>query len=177
MIRFALALAAVTFAAPAIAQEQSSTAPAPLKGALIAPDGSDRGAVTVAAAPNGVFLRVEAKGLTPGWHGMHFHEKGACSDDKFASAGGHVHSMTPVIHGLMNKDANDAGDLPNLFVAADGTATVELYSSLVTATKVDARPYLMDDDGSAVVIHDMPDDYASQPIGNAGGRAACAALK
>ena len=177
MIRFALAVATIFIALPAAAQEQSSTAPAPLKGALIAPDGSDRGTVTVAAAPNGVFLRVEAKGLTPGWHGMHFHEKGACSDDKFASAGGHVHSMTPVIHGLMNTDANDAGDLPNLYVAADGTATVELYSSLVTATKVDARPYLMDDDGSAVVIHDMPDDYASQPIGNAGGRAACAALK
>jgi len=170
------ATALVLFAVPALAQEQVA-APTALKGALLGSDGGDKGTVTVAAAPNGVFVRVEAKGLTPGWHAMHFHEKGACSDDKFASAGGHVHTMTPVVHGLMNKDANDAGDLPNIFVGADGTVTVEVYSSLVTATKVDSRPYLMDADGSAVVIHDMPDDYASQPIGNAGGRAACAALK
>lgn len=170
MYRLALA---VTFALPAAAQAPT----APLKGALIGPDGGDRGTVTVAPAPNGVFVRVEARGLTPGWHAMHFHEMGACSDDKFASAGGHVHGATPVVHGLMNKDANDAGDLPNIYVTADGAVTVELYSSLVTATKVDSRPYLMDADGSAVVIHDMADDYASQPIGNAGGRAACAALQ
>jgi len=32
---------------------------------------------------------------------------------------------------------------------------------------------LLDDDGSAIIIHDGADDYESQPTGNAGGRIAC----
>ncbi|MGN6424570.1 MAG: superoxide dismutase family protein [Asticcacaulis sp.] len=159
----------------AIAQEAEPT-PTVYSGQIKAPDGQDLGTVTVTPGPDGVILRVKAHGLAPGWHGMHFHEKGACTDDKFASAGGHVHAMTPVTHGFLDPGHNDAGDLPNLYVAADGTANVELFSNLVTATKTGDKPYLMDDDGSAVVIHAMPDDYKTQPIGGAGVRVGCAAL-
>jgi len=143
-----------------------------LKGA----DGTSHGTVTVTAAPKGVLLRIEAKALTPGWHGVHFHEKGACSDPKFTSAGAHVHAASPVVHGLLNPQANDAGDLPNIHVGSDGTATVELYSTLVSLNGGSA-PALMDADGSAVVIHASPDDYKSQPIGGAGDRVACAVIK
>ncbi|MEO6828797.1 MAG: superoxide dismutase family protein, partial [Acidobacteriaceae bacterium] len=94
--------------------------------------GRTLGKVTVTAAPHGVLLRIEAIDLKPGWHGMHFHEKADCSDSAFKNSGGHVHSKMPVVHGLLNADANDAGDLPNLFVNPNGTATVELYSTLVT---------------------------------------------
>ena len=48
-------------------------------GNLIGTGGAARGTVTVTAAPKGVILRVGATGLSPGWHGMHFHEKGDCS--------------------------------------------------------------------------------------------------
>jgi Cu-Zn family superoxide dismutase len=75
-----------------------------------------------------VLLRIEAKGLTPGWHGLHFHEKGDCGTPDFKSAGAHVHTTTAVVHGLLNPDGNDNGDLPNLFAAADGSATAELFS-------------------------------------------------
>lgn len=143
-----------------------------LKGA----DGASHGTVTVTSAPKGVLLRIEAKALTPGWHGVHFHEKGACSDPKFTSAGAHVHAASPVVHGLLNAQANDAGDLPNIHVGSDGTATVELYSSLVSLSGASA-PALMDADGSAVVIHASPDDYKSQPIGGAGDRVACAVIR
>jgi Cu-Zn family superoxide dismutase len=155
---FAFHFAAVV---PAVA------AGAELKGA----DGSAHGTVTVTAAPKGVLLRVEAKGLTPGWHGLHFHEKGDCTGPKFTSAGGHVHAMNPVVHGLLNPQGNDAGDLPNVHAGNDGAVTAEFYSTLVSA------PALMDADGSAVVIHASPDDYRSQPIGGAGDRVACAVLK
>src|SRR6187549_1481048 len=80
-------------------------------GDLKRPDGAAHGSLTVTAAPKGVLLRIEAKGLKPGWHGVHFHEKGACSDPKFTSAGSHVHAANPVVHGLLNPQANDAGDL------------------------------------------------------------------
>ena len=147
-------------------------------GELKGPDGAAHGTVTVTAAPKGVVLRIDAKGLKPGWHGVHFHEKGACSDPKFTSAGEHVHAGgTPVVHGLLNPQANDAGDLPNIHVGADGTATAEFYSTLVTMKGGSATPALMDADGSAVVIHANPDDHRSQPIGGAGDRVACAVIR
>lgn len=146
-------------------------------GNLLGSDGTAHGTVHVTDAPKGVVLRVEATGLTPGWHGIHFHEKGDCAAPKFTSAGAHVHATSPVVHGLLNTNANDAGDLPNIFVAMDGTATVEFYSTLVSLHGKDGRPALLDADGSALVIHANPDDYQSQPIGGAGDRVACGVIR
>ncbi|AEU36659.1 superoxide dismutase[Cu-Zn] [Granulicella mallensis] len=173
-MRFASAIFSTIILATAVsAQAPSADHTSELKNG----SGSVLGKVTVTGTPRGVLLRIEAKGLTPGWHGMHFHEKGDCGDAMFKGAGAHVHAKTPVVHGLLNADANDAGDLPNLFVAADGTATVELYSTLVTLKGGDERPALLDADGSSLIIHANPDDYQSQPIGGAGGRVACAVIR
>lgn len=144
---------------------------------LVGTDGTDRGTANIAEAPKGVILRIMAKGLTPGWHGIHFHEKGDCGPPKFTSAGAHVHATTPVVHGLLNPNANDAADLPNLFVNQDGTATVELYSTLVSLNGKDGRPALLDADGAALVIHANPDDYRTQPIGGAGDRVVCGVIR
>lgn len=140
-------------------------------------DGQNHGWVRVTETASGVLLRIEATGLPLGWHGMHFHEKGDCSNTAFTSAGGHVHMVKPLVHGFLVEGANDAGDLPNLFVQADGSATVELHSTLVSLTGTGARPALHDDDGAALVIHANPDDYRTQPIGGAGARIACAVLR
>lgn len=170
-LKFVAALACGVAAVPLSAMAADTAS-----GQLIGSDGGARGTVQITAAPAGVILRVEAKGLTPGWHGMHFHEKGDCGAPKFTSAGAHVHSVTPVVHGLLNAKANDAGDLPNLFVNADGSATVELYSTLVSLKPGGKHPPLLDADGAALVIHAQPDDYQSQPIGGSGDRVACAVL-
>ncbi|MFT3688826.1 superoxide dismutase[Cu-Zn] [Paenirhodobacter sp.] len=151
----------------------AETASGDLKGV----DGASLGSVTVTEAPAGVILRVQVKGISPGWHGMHFHETGDCAAPKFSSAGGHVHATAPVLHGFLTPDANDAGDLPNIHVAEDGTATVELYSTLVSLKPGADRPALLDENGAALVIHANPDDYQSQPIGGAGDRIACAVLR
>ena len=129
------------------------------------------------AAPNGIILRVQAKGLAPGWHGMHFHEKAGCSEPGFKASGGHIYTKTTAIHGMLNSDFSHAGDLPNLYVNAEGSATEELYSSLVTLSSSGARPALLDADGSALVVHANADDYASQPVGGAGDRVACAPIR
>lgn len=131
------------------------------------------GRVTVTAAPKGVLVRVEASGLAPGWHAVHFHEKGTCADAAagFKASGGHVHSVTPAAHGLLNPAANDQGDLPNVFAGADGKVMAELFSPLVTLAQ------LKDADGSAVIVHAAADDYMTQPIGGAGARVACAVLR
>ena len=140
--------------------------------------GQTLGTVTVTEAPNGVVLRLEAQGLAPGWHGLHFHEKGTCTGPKFESAGGHVHMGTaPSKHGFLNADATDAGDLPNLYVGADGKGTLELFSDKVRLRQgAGSVPALLGADGAAVIVHANPDDYASQPIGGAGARIACASL-
>ncbi|WP_420142609.1 superoxide dismutase family protein [Sphingomonas sp.] len=129
------------------------------------------GTVTPVAAPKGVLLKVDASGLTPGWHAIHIHAKGDCSDPKFTAAGGHVHSAEPVVHGLLNPNANDMGDLPNIYAGADGKAKVEIYTTLVMLDG------LKDADGSAIVVHAKPDDYSSQPIGGAGDRVGCAVIR
>lgn len=154
----------------------AAAAPANLRIDLKNSTGGSAGTLTLAEAPNGVLLKVEAKGLAPGWHGLHFHEKGDCSAAGFTSAGAHVHGQATVVHGLLNPDGNEAGDLPNLYVAADGTGTAELFSGYVSLSGAGSRPALMDTDGSALVIHANADDHKTQPIGGAGARVACGVI-
>lgn len=165
MRRFLIAAAAALVANAAAAQGGAVTAD--LKNGA----GAVIGKVTVTEAPKGVLLRVEAKGLAPGWHGLHFHEKADCSKADFTSAGGHVHGAGDRVHGLLNPKGNETGDLPNLYVGADGSGATEAFSGLLTMAA------LKDADGSAVVIHANPDDHLAQPIGGAGPRVACAEIK
>ena len=141
--------------------------------------GKDMGSATLTDGPRGVLVRLELKGLTPGWHGLHFHEKADCSKDDFTTAGAHVHdaSPTPAVHGLLNAEATDKGDLPNVYAGADGTATAEVYSIMVALKAPSGRLVLQDADGSALVVHANPDDHKAQPIGGAGPRVACAVIK
>ncbi|MGJ8513845.1 superoxide dismutase family protein [Carnimonas bestiolae] len=148
-----------------------------IKAPLLDEHNANIGQVTVSAIPSGVILRVEAQHLTPGWHGMHFHEQAECKGPDFKSSGAHVHTADKVVHGVRNAKANDSGDLPNLYAHKDGSATVEVFSPLVSLTPgKNSRPALLDSDGSALVIHAQPDDYQSQPIGGSGDRVACASL-
>jgi Cu-Zn family superoxide dismutase len=164
-MRLTLAFAAALLATAATAQPAATTAD--LKNG----SGATIGKVTLTPAPKGVLLRVETKGLTPGWHGLHLHEKADCSKSDFTSAGGHTHGAAKPVHGLLNPSANETGDLPNLYVDAQGVGNTEAYTSLVTLAS------LKDADGSSVVIHAGPDDHTSQPIGGAGARVACAEVK
>ncbi|MGZ3378343.1 MAG: superoxide dismutase family protein [Phenylobacterium sp.] len=161
-----LTLSALSYSAHA------ATATAPLKNAA----GSDAGSVTVTQGPKGVLIQIAARGLTPGWHAVHFHETGDCATPDFKSAGGHVHAMTTHVHGLLNPEGDEAGDLPNLFVSADGTGAAQFFSTTVSLAGAPGQPALFDADGSAVVIHANPDDFLTQPIGGAGARVACGVL-
>ncbi|WP_413733501.1 superoxide dismutase[Cu-Zn] [Sodalis sp. RH21] len=174
MRRMVFCLAAALTANMAWAQPQ----PVVHTSSLLATDGKEAGKITLTEAAKGVILRVEATGLREGWHAVHFHEKGSCDvKDKFKEAGGHVHTAMPVVHGLLNSDANDQGDLTNIYAGADGKANAEIYSTLVSVNPGSSRPALLDGDGSTVIIHANADDYQSQPIGGAGDRVACAVIK
>lgn len=141
-------------------------------GIVTGADGSEIGTVDVQGSSNGVILRVALNegALTPGWHGLHLHAVGDCSDvGEFKLSGGHVGKIEDG-HGFMNPDGPEGGDLPNIWAAADGSAGYEAFTVLTTG---DA---LLDDDGSALIIHANPDDFITQPIGGAGARVACAVI-
>ena len=129
------------------------------------------GAAQFEQAPGGVIMDVKLAGLAPGWHGIHLHGTGSCSPD-FKAAKGHINPPAKQ-HGLRNPDGPDNGDLPNLHVTADGTAAAQFYTTRVSINPGGAAPALLDEDGSAVVVHDNPDDHFTQPIGGAGGRIGC----
>ena len=137
---------------------------------LVEPGGSTIGKATFEQAPSGVLMYVEVTGLAPGSHGIHLHAKGACEPD-FTAAGGHI-NPEGVPHGLRNPEGPDNGDLPLLYVGEDGSARAEFFTPRVSVSGGRA-PALLDEDGSAVVIHAHPDDQVTQPIGGAGGRVGC----
>ncbi len=148
-----------------------------------------RGTVQMAFSDDGyVTVTVEANGLKPGLHGLHVHQTGVCEQRGvdpanpgmpgfFLSAGGHI-AEDDQVHG------NHDGDLPSLLVRADGSARLVVESSRLTRDRV------LDGDGSALIIHEKPDNFGNVPerytpsvddttkkTGDAGTRVACAVLK
>ena len=160
----AAAMAIVLAAAPAFAQ-----APDKAAAKLAAPDGKAVGAATLEATPHGVLVHVRVEGLQPGPHGIHLHAVGACSPD-FKAAAGHIKTSEKQ-HGLRNPQGPEAGDLPNLYLGADGRGEAEFFTGLVSMDE------LFDKDGSAVVIHANADDQMTQPIGGSGDRIACGVIE
>jgi superoxide dismutase, Cu-Zn family len=140
------------------------------------------GSLTLTQRKNGVVtIRGTIQGdpatLTPGLHGLHIHSVGVCEpgvQPPFSTSGGHFDpgpfsSELPV-------EANHPyhlGDLPNLVVDEMGHATYNALTSRVTLS--DAPVTLFDDNGSAIIIHQLTDqEKAGGTAAEAGGgRLAC----
>ena len=143
---------------------------------LVNAQGVDIGRVDLRQGPTGLLIKVEASGLTPGWHGIHIHATGAC-EAPFTSSGAHINHAEPKApHGLLNTAGPDDGDLPNVYAGADGKVNAELFTTHARISSQGPGQWLWDQDGSAIIVHANPDDHNSQPIGGAGDRVACAAL-
>ncbi len=94
-----------------------------------------------------------------GFFGFHIHEGISCSGTDFSGTGSH-YNPTGQMH------PKHAGDLPPL-LACQGNA----YLSVRTD-----RFSVKDIIGRTVVIHSDPDDFHSQPAGNAGNKIACGVI-
>jgi Cu-Zn family superoxide dismutase len=188
----AAGLAACAHGAPASAPEMAAMPPAPAASAdlgktlstpIIDVKGDTIGEAKFTEGAHGLVIRVtiQAGKLTPGWHGLHLHETGDCSDGAagFKASGGHVGHMVGLQHGALNPQGPEPGDLPNLFIAGKVASGAEFVSTAtaLSAQAQGARLPLLDGDGSALIFHAAPDDMTSQPIGGAGARVACAAIK
>ena len=140
---------------------------------MIGGDGTEIGMANIIEGPNGIVLRItlDEGALEPGWHGLHLHQVGDCSDTgEFKLSGGHVGKVEGG-HGLLNPDGPEGGDIPNIWAAADGSAGYEVYTTLTTGAA------LTDEDGAAIIIHESEDDHMTQPIGGAGARVACGVIE
>jgi len=156
-------------AAPARAAGDAATAVAHFRNA----QGQPVGEATLRDTPHGVLIALKLDHLPPGPHGFHVHQTGKC-EPPFATAGGHFDPQGHK-HGFAAPAGPHAGDLPNVVVGADGTASLEVMVPGVTLRSGEPGS-LLDADGSALVVHAGPDDYVTDPAGNSGDRIACAVV-
>ena len=174
-----LALAAAILTAPLYASgDGRSSSRKHVKVQLVDASGADAGLVKLTRQGKGVVVRAQVEGLTPGFHGFHVHSVGECVPP-FTSAGGHF-NPDGTGHG------SHAGDMPSLLVLEDGTAQLQFTTDRFTVAE------LFDTDGTAIIVHALPDNFANIPTryqsttegtlgpdsatlatGDAGGRAAC----
>lgn len=153
---------------PVAGQEPSAVA------TLVDSTGTPVGEARLTETPSeGVLIELSVEGMPPGVYAFHIHETGSCAPD-FEAAGDHF-APEGNAHGPMHARGRHAGDLVNLHVTQPGEASSEWLTDEVTL-EPGAPETLLDADGSALVIHEGPDDYKSQPSGNAGSRLACGVI-
>lgn len=144
-----------------------------IKGGPLAP--TIYGIVCFQDVPEGTMVHANITGLPPykpavgnqnpiGPHGFHIHENGSCEvgdpSDPFQAAGGHWNPYNQP-HG------NHAGDFPVLF-SNDGAASMQFFTNKFKVNEVL---------GKTIIIHQNPDDYRTQPAGDAGKRLACGLIQ
>ncbi len=167
----AIALAGCTTVPPPRGNAGSADAMASV--ALVPKSGSNvTGSLHVMAMNGGVHVSGTISGLAPdSTHGFHIHETGNCGAADASSAGGHFNPMHEA-HGRETGNPHHLGDQDNLVADADGVAHVD--AQFAGATLGTGQP--SDVLGKAVIVHADPDDYTSQPSGNAGKRIACGVI-
>lgn len=125
---------------------------------------ADSQCVTRVVAKIGSFnLRGEESGLSEGFHGFHIHSQGNCdrtatdaegNSSPFFTAGGHWNPDD-------RNHGNHRGDLPPLLATTAGLARANVLTDRFTTNR------LLDEDGSAVIVHQGPDNLAHVPATDA----------
>ncbi len=108
---------------------------------------------------NYVLVIASIKGLphnNTGFFGFHIHEGSSCTGENFSDTGNHYNPQNA-------PHPSHAGDMPPLINCNGGA-----YMTFATN-----RFRLKDISGRTVVIHDMADDFNTQPSGNAGAKIGC----
>jgi Cu-Zn family superoxide dismutase len=172
----AAGIAFATTAAPSdkTVAPRALAADAPMAKAMIqgAGDNKDKisGTVTFTQEAHGVKVVADIKGLTPGKHGFHIHEKPDLSAPDLMSAGGHW-NPTNHKHGAPGSGEHHAGDFGNLTADASGNAHLDQTFEGLSVNGSEAVV------GHSVIIHEKADDLKSQPAGDSGKRIAGGVIK
>lgn len=133
------------------------------------------GTVRVVETRYGLVFHPALKGLQAGVHGFHVHEKPSCAAAEqngalvpALAAGGHLDPAGTKKHGEPWGDGH-LGDLPPLYVAADGSATQPVLAPRLKLADVVNR---------SLMIHAGGDNHADHPapLGGGGARVACGVI-
>lgn len=137
--------------------------------------GASAGTVKIVETPYGLAFLPSLTGLPPGLHGFHVHEKPSCAPGEqngamapAIGAGGHLDPAGTKKHDTPWGDGH-LGDLPALFVAADGSASNPVLGPRLKLADVVDR---------ALMIHAGGDNHADHPapLGGGGGRIVCGVI-
>ena len=131
-----------------------------------------RGTVNFAQSGGKVRVTANITGLRPnGEFGFHIHEAGDCGSGDGMSAKGHFNPYGKP-HGNHAQGERHAGDMPSLRSDASGSANASFELDIITVAPGPASIV-----GRGLIVHVQPDDYKTQPTGNAGARSACAVIQ
>lgn len=120
-----------------------------------------------------VMMMAYLKGLTPGEHAIHIHEKADCSSADGKSTGGHW-NPTHQPHGKWGAtEGYHRGDIGNFTADEKGNATVHFMTNEWCIGCEDETKNIL---GKAVIVHQGVDDLTSQPSGAAGARVSCTGI-
>ena len=158
----------------ALAGCQSMRSAGPSAKADLEPTKGNRAAGTATFTQVGDKVRVVANvsGLNPGQeHGFHIHEVGDCSSGDGMSTKGHFNPLSKS-HAHYSTPERHAGDMPALKADASGNAALDTTLDVITVTPGPASVV-----GRGLIVHAAPDDYKTQPTGNAGARVACGIIQ
>jgi superoxide dismutase, Cu-Zn family len=130
------------------------------------------GEATFEQAGDKVHVVVYVQGLKPGQeHGLHIHEVGDCSSGDGMSTKGHFNPFGKP-HARHDSAERHAGDLPSLKAGKDGRAKVDAMLDVITVGSGAGNIV-----GRGLIVHADPDDFKTQPTGNAGARIACGVIR
>lgn len=137
--------------------------------------GAAVGTVRLVDTRFGLALYPSLRGLQPGLHGFHVHEKPSCAASDSGgqpvaggAAGGHFDPAGARKHGEPWGDGH-LGDLPPLHVAADGSAAQPVLAPRLKLADVRNR---------SLMVHAGGDNHADHPapLGGGGARVACGVI-
>ena len=129
------------------------------------------GKITFTQSGDKVRVAGEVTGLRPNQeHGFHIHEAGDCSSGDGMSTKGHFNPLGKP-HAHFNTAERHAGDMPALKADGAGNAKIDTTLDVITVNPGPASIV-----GRGLIVHASPDDYKTQPTGNAGARLACAII-
>lgn len=135
---------------------------------MVNSDSEEVGTAVFEENANGVTIDLNLEEIPAGEYGMHIHEVGSATPPTFEDAGDHF-NPTDVEHGTNSETGPHVGDMPNLEVPENGMVG-EMVELPNTSLQADGENTLNSEEGTSLIIHTEPDDYESQPSGDAGDR-------
>ena len=148
---------------------------------LLNVDGKVVGSVSVSLYDERSLFEISLWNIEPGWHAMHVHENGDCSDaqDGFKKSGAHLNPDNKS-HGLKNEDGFHRGDLANVYAFARPSSQEKTQDPVVQARAEQIIPWVSESSPVgkvAIILHEGKDDYQTDPTGGAGNRIACGVIE